>query len=1077
MRGEAGARQRVGAVRWVASGLGRLLHAVLVVTVGVVALAGIVAVVLAWRLSQGPIDLAWAARRIEAAVNTADSPSRLSIGSAAVSWAGFAAGPRRGLELLLHDVRVVDRATGKVTSAGRLELTLAPQRLLRGDVIPLTIGASGVELHLVRGADRVTRLDFGGLDLGSGGGPAASVSDSMAELSRPARGSGNPAPPALQHLEQLGRVRLSDSVLVLDDQALGATWRLALGALDLQRAAEGGVHGTANATLELGAARASVAMQAALGPAGATEIKLQLAPVAAASVQHEATQQGAIDTDGLYGLDAAVQAAATLSLSPTLLPTAATLHAEAGSGSMRIAGLAIGFDSLDVDAAAQWERPGWTRPSRLDVSRARGVVRTASGGWPTTIEARGEVHASGARLAGNVAASVDHLAFADIPSLWPVRLSGHTRPWITQNLTGGTARDGTVAVQFEAGADFKGFVIRAIDARLAGDDVTIWWFRPAPPVEHAQAVLTMKTPDALEIAVAGGRQGPMALSNGVVRITGLDVKDQFLALTAEAAGQTADLITLLRHKRLGLLDRRPIPMKNPGGAFSGRLGVNLPLNDDLQIEQVRIQAQARFANLHLGGAVAGRDIDRGDVQLDATSESLKAAGHAMVGGIPADLSVEMMFQNGGPAQIIERANATATATAAQLTGAGLDPGGLMSSGAGLFTAVYAQRRDAGAELQVTADLRHAGLALPGWTKPAGVAADARARLLIRGERLVGIDRLSAQGPGMAIEGRAEMVGDRPLTLVLDRMSIGTTQATGRINFPAGPRDPIRVTLAGPRLDLSGQFASKPGPAAPRKPEPPGTPWVADLRFDRVVLAGQQSLAAVEAHAENDGARVTALRLVSTGPERVEASIRAERTAQGAGRRVSVHAADAGAVLRALDVLKSVRGGKLALEARYDDSVADPPLAGSVEITDFHVQDAPVLGKLLQAVTVYGVVDALSGPGLAFSDLVLPFRYGGGLLDINDARAFSSSLGLTAKGRVDQNRQTLDLQGTVVPAYVLNSLLGRIPVLGRIFSAERGGGLVAVNYAARGPVASPRITANPLSALTPGFLRGLFHILE
>ena len=56
-------------------------------------------------------------------------------------------------------------------------------------------------------------------------------------------------------------------------------------------------------------------------------------------------------------------------------------------------------------------------------------------------------------------------------------------------------------------------------------------------------------------------------------------------------------------------------------------------------------------------------------------------------------------------------------------------------------------------------------------------------------------------------------------------------------------------------------------------------------------------------------------------------------------------------------------------------------------------------------------------------------------------------------------------------------LGRIPVIGGLFSAERGGGLVAVNYGYRGPLANPTVAVNPLSALTPGFLRGLFKMFD
>ena len=51
------------------------------------------------------------------------------------------------------------------------------------------------------------------------------------------------------------------------------------------------------------------------------------------------------------------------------------------------------------------------------------------------------------------------------------------------------------------------------------------------------------------------------------------------------------------------------------------------------------------------------------------------------------------------------------------------------------------------------------------------------------------------------------------------------------------------------------------------------------------------------------------------------------------------------------------------------------------------------------------------------------------------------------------------------------------LLGRLFSAERGGGLISVAYAVRGRTDDPAISVNPLSALTPGFLRGLFKIFD
>jgi hypothetical protein len=63
----------------------------------------------------------------------------------------------------------------------------------------------------------------------------------------------------------------------------------------------------------------------------------------------------------------------------------------------------------------------------------------------------------------------------------------------------------------------------------------------------------------------------------------------------------------------------------------------------------------------------------------------------------------------------------------------------------------------------------------------------------------------------------------------------------------------------------------------------------------------------------------------------------------------------------------------------------------------------------------------------------------------------------------------------VPAYFFNSLPGKIPFIGRLFSPERGGGVFAATYALTGDCGDPKITVNPLSTVTPGILRGIFGL--
>ena len=172
----------------------------------------------------------------------------------------------------------------------------------------------------------------------------------------------------------------------------------------------------------------------------------------------------------------------------------------------------------------------------------------------------------------------------------------------------------------------------------------------------------------------------------------------------------------------------------------------------------------------------------------------------------------------------------------------------------------------------------------------------------------------------------------------------------------------------------------------------------DAKFDRVLLAQGRTASDVAVHAENDGRVLRQLRV--DGRTGARAPFLAQIVPDRGGRRLTASADDAGELLRGLDYVRSMQGGKLSVQAQYDDAQPDRPLAGTAEIEDFRIRDAPALGKLLQAMTLYGLVQVMQGPGLGFSQLVAPFRLTDDALELADARAFSPSLGLTMKGRLD-----------------------------------------------------------------------------
>ena len=141
---------------------------------------------------------------------------------------------------------------------------------------------------------------------------------------------------------------------------------------------------------------------------------------------------------------------------------------------------------------------------------------------------------------------------------------------------------------------------------------------------------------------------------------------------------------------------------------------------------------------------------------------------------------------------------------------------------------------------------------------------------------------------------------------------------------------------------------------------------------------------------------------------------------------------------------------------------------------FRVADAPSFARLLTIASLTGINDTISGQGISFDRLSFPFVFAKDVATITEARAVGSELGITATGTVDFKKDAIDINGTIIPAYTINSLLGNIPLIGTILTGEKGGGIFAASYNLRGPVEKPEMSVNPLSALAPGFLRNLLN---
>jgi hypothetical protein len=400
-----------------------------------------------------------------------------------------------------------------------------------------------------------------------------------------------------------------------------------------------------------------------------------------------------------------------------------------------------------------------------------------------------------------------------------------------------------------------------------------------------------------------------------------------------------------------------------------------------------------------------------------------------------------------------------------------------ASGTAPFTIHISGAATGAQTARLQADLTPAALALPvaGWSKKAGDKGDFSAAMQLNNGALVSVQSFAAHAPGLAVEGAQQ--GN---ALVFATANIGRTQARGRLSWPAAKGGDWTADFSGPVLDIRQAKQSpakpeqtQPGPAKPGAaiPAPPSGPgWTARLNFTQLYLAPAPApaLGQLTMTAQGKGATLLQAQAAADG---LTLSVTPQTPVS---RALVLHGADAGGLLRALGQYQHLQGGTLDLRAVYGGG---QPITGKASLLAARFVDAPDVTKFLEALTLYGLADAASGPGLKISRAEIPFTLQDGILQLHGARAWSSSLGFTASGSFNLVNNACDLDATIVPLYALNALPGKIPLIGKLFSPEKGGGLLAMRAHISGPIDHAKVSINPLSALTPGFLRSIFGIGE
>ncbi len=671
-----------------------------------------------------------------------------------------------------------------------------------------------------------------------------------------------------------------------------------------------------------------------------------------------------------------------------------------------------------------------------------------------------------------------NLTVSGLKRLWPAGAAPGARDWVIANAHEGLIRSATIAVNIAPGAivDEK-IPDEMLNIVLSVEGVKATYLEGLPDLTNVKGTATAFG-DTFKMDLTGGNIGRLSLSSGSVVIPELHKRGTVGTITGTVTGPTNELLTVLDKPRLGYPSRYGIKAAEAGGTANVKFTFAIPMLRDLDADNVGIDVDGDFKDVKLPINEQLR-LTGGVFNVKLGGKGMKAHGAVQVNTAPMGFTWTEDFT--GTAAVGTRIDVTSTLNSAQRAALGLDMGRYIE-GKTAIVAVFVGRGGKFQKAKIDADLTGARLSAPqlGWAKPEDANAAMKADVVFRPDKTIEIANIDATGPGFKAVGRLVVGGGKVREAEFKKLQLGPRNdlaLTYRDDDQAGLFFDAkgRVIDAGGFLEDEDEDKGKGGKGERKRP----ISIKAD--FDLAYLQGDVWFTGLKFEYGSDGERLTAFKADASADA---ANVRGELI-RGAdnSRKLKLQTADAGRLLRAVTGFRSVIGGDLSLSvelspmpaAGQSSGAAPSAYDGVLKIEKFKIVNQPFVARLLAAGSFTGLDDLMRGEGITFSKLEQVFQGRGDMITLTSGRAAGPAIGLTTQGTINRASDKIDLYGTIVPLYGLNSVFGEVPLIGDILGSRDGEGIFGVTYGVSGPVNELRIAVNPISMLAPGFLRKIFQM--
>jgi hypothetical protein len=694
-------------------------------------------------------------------------------------------------------------------------------------------------------------------------------------------------------------------------------------------------------------------------------------------------------------------------------------------------------------------------------------------------------------------AQVESLATEKLTQFWPKYFGVQAWDWCHENLSSGTIKNGNFAFDFGYNAKNKSFEFKKLSGTAEIINGAMRYLPTMPQVTDIDGTAHFSEHN-IRIDVNTAKSDDVILKQGYVDLYDLDKEDNFLKLEANAVGSITDILRLIDHDPLNYPSSIGLNPQNIKGSAEGTLGLQFELREDLDPKDVKVDVKAVLRDVVVKDVIKDSTVEAKTLDFALDNSQMNLSGVANVDGLPLTLLWEEQFNS---SEYQRRYQIGFNFDNAFKSKIGLNVAALDApfiQGSVPTKAIITVYPDGRTIVDAHGNLRDTVIdyGFLGFEKKAGVNGEISAQINVRDNQISSVPSFTLSKPEFKLNGNLTLDGKGRVTTVdITDIKGKRTNAKAKIDIAYAPKEKIKVIVTGAMYDLSDFFSRDEDEIEAAKQKRAELKSLSSAEEDEddtwdnipdtdISIAVDRLWTNPDISIRNFAGSAKIINKVGIHEMHVVGNFKPKKSNSkqkpflkldytprpNNEYLLAIDSNDAGSTMRFLRLYDYVRGGTLSINAKRG---SDKKFVGYAKARDFNLIETNLFAKLLTLASFTGIVDMLSGDGIAFTHFDAPFEYQNSKLILKDAKAFGNVIGISGKGTYNNKYQEFDFQGLIAPAYGLNTFLGKIPLVGSLLSGKDGT-VFAVNYQITGDIDDPVININPLSALSPNSVKEFWY---